>query len=248
MMRISAMVLTNNSARRLTDCLGSLQWVDEIIVMDDGSTDGTLDIARHFGAHIHTRPFDNFSAQRNAALACCSGEWILVVDSDEWVTSELQQEIREILSRDPAELAFRLPRQNYFCGRWIRSCGWYPDYIQRLFRREHLHYTGLVHEGVDVPGKVGKLQHALRHDSYASLEDYLAKLNRYTTLAAREMHEAGRRAHALDLIAQPVYDFCKYYLLKRGFRDGVEGLVVSALSSCYTLVKFAKLYYLGKAR
>ncbi len=248
MTRISAMVLTHNAERRLADCLSSLQWVDEIIVLDDGSTDRTLDIARQFHANIHTRPFDSFSAQRNAALAYCTGAWVLVLDADEWVTPELQEEIRQLLSREVAELAFRLPRNNLFFGRWMRSCGWYPDYVQRLFRRESVCYSGLVHEGVSVSGKVGKLNQAICHDSYAGLENYLEKLNRYTTLAAQEMHASGRRASAWDLLAQPAYDFCKYYLLKQGFRDGVEGFVVSALSSMYTLVKYTKLYYLGKAR
>ncbi len=248
MTRLTAMVLTHNAEKHLADCLGSLQWVDEIIVMDDFSTDRTQEIARQFKAQLYTRRLDNFSAQRNAALEHCSGEWVLVVDADEWLTAELQQEIRQLLAREVVEAAFRCPRKNLFFGRWMRGCGWYPDYVLRLYRRDGVRYSGLVHEGVEVHGSVGKLTHALWHDSYAGLENYLEKLNRYTSLAAREMHEAGRRASLLDLLGQPACAFCKYYLLQQGFRDGLEGFLVSALSSFYVLMKYAKLYYLGKVR
>jgi len=248
MTRISAMVLTRNAERHLADCLGSLQWVDEIIVMDDNSTDHTAAIAQQFNARLFSRQLDDFSAQRNAALEHCTGEWVLVVDADEWLTPELQQEIQQRLAGAVAESAFRMPRKNLFFGRWIRGCGWYPDRVLRLFRREGARYSGMVHEGLDVHGAVGQLNGALWHDSYEGLENYLEKLNRYTTMAASEMHRAGKRATVLDVLTQPAYAFLKYYLLQKGFIDGIEGLLVSALSSFYVLMKYSKLYYLGKAR
>lgn len=248
MTRISAMVLTRNAEKELPTCLESLRWVDEIVVLDDGSTDRTQEVARRFNAQVFTRRLDNFSAQRNAALAHCTGEWVLVVDADEWLPVELQQEIQQLLQRPVAECAFRMPRKNLFLGRWIRGCSWYPNYVLRLFRREGVSYSGMVHEGPDLPGKPGTLSNALWHHAYDTLEQFLEKQNRYSTLAAAEMLQAGKRASALDLLGQPLFAFLKHYILKKGFRDGVDGLVVSTISTVYVFLKYAKLYYLGKQR
>lgn len=248
MTRISALVLTRDAEASVRTCLESLAWVDEIVVMDDYSHDRTPEIARELHARVHTRRLETFSAQRNAALACCTGEWVLAVDDDERVTPELRREIQALLDRDVDERAFDIPRKNFFRGRWIRGCGWYPNHVRRLFRREGARYLGDVHERLEVNGRVGTLRSPLEHESYESLDEYLGKLNRYTTLAAAEMHRAGRRASAHELVTQPALTFFSHYILQRGVLEGLDGLVICMLSSFYVMVKYAKLYYLREAR
>lgn len=240
---IAVLINTLNEEKNISGCLERLQWVDEIVVADSGSTDKTVEIAKQHSAQVvHVHP-GNFSEIRNAGLKHITSEWVLVVDADEWVTPQLQEEIQLILSTNSDNMGFYIPRKNYFMGRWIRSCGWYPDYVLRLFRNKNEHiYEGKVHESIRITGKIGHLKSPLKHNSYVSLEQYLTKFNLYTTLAAQTMIQKKRKIGIIHLLFRPIIEFIKMYFLKRGFTDGVYGLIIAYLSAMYIFVKFSKAW------
>jgi hypothetical protein len=161
------------------------------------------------------------------------------------VTPALAEEIRRLIDTGPTHQAYRMPRVTWHLGRWIRSTDWYPDYQLRLYDRRAAEWTGrYVHEGVRVTGTIGRLRHELQHFAYRDIADHLETMDRYTTLAARQMHEAGRRTGAIGLALHPAFAFFRNYVLKGGFREGTAGLVISAMNACYVLLKFAKLWEL----
>jgi len=248
MTSFSALILTHNSERRLQQCLESLSWVDDLVIVDDESIDQTRAIAAEFGARIFTRDFDTFSGQRNFALAQCTGTWVIAIDSDETLTPELAAQLREAVQRWPDTGGFRMPRRNHLLGRWVRGCGWYPDIAVRCYRRDGAIYSGDVHEGLHFPGTVISLSGPVLHFPYESLEQYVAKLNRYSTMSAREAYAAGKHCPLIRLIMRPPINFLKHYLMQGGIFDGIPGLLVSALSAYYTLLKWSKLYYMEKAQ
>lgn len=239
--QLGALVLTYNEAENINDCLASLDWVDELVVVDSYSDDGTKELAEQFTTHVYQREFDDFASQRNFALDKLTTEWVLVVDADERITPELQTEITDILENPQAE-GYRIPRKNYFLGRWIKYCGWYPDYTLRLFKRANNRYSGLVHEGLDLKGEVEELANPLLHYTYRDLEHYLAKINHYTTLDAAKKYQAGQQKSLLYIFLRPVVEFIKKYLLKKGFLLGAQGLILSVLSAYYQFLKYAKLW------
>ena len=238
---IGALVLTYNEAENISDCLASLEWVTELVVIDSYSDDNTLDKARKYTDRIYQREFDDFASQRNFGLEKLSTDWVLVVDADERVTPELKSEIQRVLHEPQAE-GYEIPRKNYFLGRWIKYCGWYPDYTLRLFKRENNCYSGLVHEGLDLEGEVKRLDNPLIHYTYRDLEHYLAKINHYTSLDAQKKYQAGTERGLLYILLRPVVEFIKKYFLKKGFLLGAQGLILSVLSSYYQFLKYAKLW------
>jgi glycosyltransferase involved in cell wall biosynthesis len=243
MQTISAMINTYNEEKNITDCLKSLQWVDELVVVDSGSTDKTVQIAHQYAHKVVSVPSGDFSEIRNGGLQYLTSDWVLIVDADERVTVDLQAEIQNIITGNPIEVGFSIPRKNLFMGYWIRNCGWYPDYVLRLFRNSPQHrFSGRVHESVILNGKTNKLSNPLIHYTYESLEQYLNKFNRYTTLAAEMMYEKGRKANLIHLCIRPQLEFIKMFIFKAGFKDGIYGLVVAYMSSMYVFVKFAKLW------
>jgi glycosyltransferase involved in cell wall biosynthesis len=238
---VSVILLTHNEAHRIEPCLRSLDWVDEIVVVDSGSTDATLDLARRHGATIHTRALDDFAAQRNFAIDRARCDWILVVDADEEIPPGLRDEILTILGGQPAHAAWWVPRLNHLFGKPVRHGGQHPDLHLRLFRRGRGRYAGQVHERVIVDGTSGRLRTPLLHRSTATLDEWLRKLSRYTDLEARELHRRGRRAGVLHLVAAPAATFVRSYVVQLGFLDGSTGFVASALGAWYVLVKYLKL-------
>lgn len=244
--RISGLVLTHNSEATLEECLESLKWVDEIVVIDDESTDQTREIANKYNACVLIRKLDDFSTQRNFGLSNCSNDWVLVLDSDEVITRELQAEVESLFNQPVTVSGFQIPRKNMFMGNWIRSS--YPDYGLRLFRRNEARYNGAVHESLTVNGEIGRLNHPMIHNSYRSIEEIILKTNHYTTISAQQMFEKGKRAGFLDLIFRPLAAFIKNFFLKRGFLDGFPGFILHVLSGYYTFIKYAKLYFLQKKR
>jgi glycosyltransferase involved in cell wall biosynthesis len=245
--RLSAVVITRNEERNLAACLESVYWADEIVVVDAMSEDATCEIARRFTSRVHCRPWSGFAEARRFGLEQASGEWVLALDADERVTRELREEIETALAGDTAE-GFMIPRKAFFLGRWIRHCGWYPGYVLRLFRKDRVRVTDrLVHEGYRVRGTVGVLAHPFLHYTYPDIETYFERFGRYTTLAARELAAAGRRARPQDLLLRPPLRFVGMYLVKLGLLDGIQGLILCVFSSLYVFVKYAKLWEIHRS-
>ncbi len=213
-------------------------------MLDGGSTDGTPALARALGARVHERAFDGFANQKNACLDLCAGEFILVLDADEAVTPALAAEIRRRLESPDAD-AWAVARRSLFLGRFMDHTGWFPDYTVRLLRRGRGRFApALVHESLAVDGRVARIPPSahLEHFTTESLPAYLSKLNRYTSLAARDLAARARRPPtAAELLLLPLFAFFKFFLLKRGFLDGREGFLLSALSSFYVFSKYRKL-------
>ncbi|MDZ7344617.1 MAG: glycosyltransferase family 2 protein [candidate division KSB1 bacterium] len=241
--RISAIVITKNEAENIGACLTSLQWVDEIVIVDAESTDDTVTLAKEFTDKVFVRSWEGYSAAKNFALSQCSGEWVLWVDADERVTPDLREEIRAKLAENPAVDGFEMPRLANFLGRWMLHGGWYPGYVLRLFRRTAGRFNAKpVHEGVQVEGKIGRLTHHLLHYTDRRLHHYFEKFNRYTSLAAEGLHGQGKRFHLWDLLFRPPWFFLRMYIFKTGFLDGVQGFILAGLSAAYVFTKYAKLW------
>ncbi|MBN2000461.1 glycosyltransferase family 2 protein [candidate division KSB1 bacterium] len=245
-MSISVILITLNEEKNIDACLQSVQWADEIVVVDSFSTDRTIEIVKNYTDKVILHPFDGYAENKNLALDRTTSEWILWLDADERVTPELSDEIKHVLNKTEYQ-GFEMPRKAFFLGRWIKHCGWYPGYVLRLFRKQNARFShNKVHEGLILDGSCGRLTHALLHYTDDSLEHYLWKFNRYTSLAAEELHERGRRAGLGSIIFRPVFAFLKMYFMKRGFLDGIEGLMLCLLSAGYVAVKYAKTWELGK--
>lgn len=242
MQKISTIVITLDEEANIRRCLESAASISsEIIVVDSGSRDRTLDIAREFTPHVVHQDWLGYGRQKQFALSLATCDHVLSLDADEEVSPELQEEIRTL---DWTKDAYFVPRRVFYLGRWLQHC-WYPGHILRLFRRTSTGFTDdILHESVRPPRHTGTLQHPLLHYSYRSVSHHLAKMNDFTTLAAQKMFAAGRRPHAHQILVTPVLEFLKMYVLQRGFLDGRAGLVVSGLTATYTLQKYAKLYEL----
>ena len=242
---VSVTVITYNEAANIAAALESVQWADEIIVVDSESRDNTVEIARRYTSKVIVRPWPGYVAQKNFAAEQAAHEWIFSLDADERVTPPLADEIRRVIDQSAAAAGFRVPRVTFHLGRWIRSTDWYPDYQLRLYDRRRARWTGrYVHESVKADGPVIDLQHDLQHYAYRDLSHHLQSMDRYTSLAARQMFEDGRRANWFDVLIHPRLAFVRNYLLRGGFRDGMPGLIVSVMNSYYVSLKFAKLWEL----
>ena len=247
MSSLSVVVITKNEEANLGRCLESVRWAGELIVVDSGSTDQTVAIGERHGARVIHIEWSGFGPAKREGVKAARGEWILSLDADEEVTPELRREIEEVIAGDSGCTGYFVPRRTCFLGRWIHHCGWYPDRVLRLFRRESGDFDdAVVHERVVVNGSLGHLENDLLHYSYPDLERYFVKFNSYTTIAAEEAFRQGRRVHAVDILARPVANFIKQYFFKAGFLDGMEGLLISVLSSCHVMTKYAKLRHLWR--
>lgn len=242
MLPVSATIITLNEADHIGAAIDSVSWASEVIVVDSGSTDTTVEIARGKGARVITRPWNGYVDQKNHAAAIASHDWIFSLDADERVPPALATEIGTLLASEPPRRGYRMPRVTFHLGRWVRTTDFYPDYQVRLYDRRAARWNGrLVHESVDVDGGYGYLKNDLEHYSFRDLRDQVDRINRYTTLSARQMFEAGRRAGAVDLIIHPPAAFLRNYVLRRGFMDGMVGLTISLMAAYSVFLKFAKL-------
>ncbi|MFZ1684536.1 MAG: glycosyltransferase family 2 protein [Candidatus Zixiibacteriota bacterium] len=249
MKQLTVIVITKNEIANIKRCLTSVSWADEIIVVDSHSSDGTPDVATSMGARVISRDWDGYGPTKQAALDLASGEWVLSIDADEEVSAELRAQIQGKIANPDDCAGYSMPRLTSFLGRWIYHCGWYPDPVLRLFRREKGRFDSVqVHEKVIVDGKVGKLTGNVLHYSYPDLDSYFLKFNRYTTMGAEQLASSRIRAGLGDLTIRPVIAFIKHYISKRGFLDGAEGFLVSVFSSMAVMVKYAKLRHLNKSR
>jgi glycosyltransferase involved in cell wall biosynthesis len=244
---LSVIIITKNEAARLGDCLASVQFADEIIVLDGFSTDATAEIARAHGAQVHqVADWPGFGPQKNRALALATKPWVLSIDADERVTPELQAEIVRTLSQ-PSYDGYQVARLSEFCGKKIRHSGWWPDYVLRLFRRELGAFDHVqVHEQVLVRGRVGKLKSWFLHFPFDDLAALITKTNRYSSDAAQMMALKGRCVGVFGLITHSVWTFIRIYLLRRGFLDGRHGFVLAATAASGSFLRYAKLMFLNE--
>ncbi|RRB04519.1 glycosyltransferase family 2 protein [Larkinella rosea] len=243
---VSAVMITLNSARILPDVLSALTWCDEVVVVDSGSADETLSIARQFGCRTLHRDFDGFGSQKGFAVSQARNHWVLVVDADEIMTDELRAEIQlRLMEVETGQLSFRgfeVPISLVFLGRLMRYGGEYKMPHLRLFDKRFGNYnTARVHEDVVLNGTVGKLTNHMLHDSYGSIHDYFEKFNRYTTAGAHELEAKGNRGFITQMIFRFPITFIKEYLIKRNFLNGYPGFIWSLFSGMYPVVKYAKL-------
>lgn len=248
-MKLSVIIITKNEAANIQACLDSVRFADEWIIVDSGSTDGTVEIARAAGATvIQTADWPGFGPQKNRALDAAHGEWVLSLDADERITDALRAEIEAVLAQ-PRHAAYAIPRLSSFCGHFIRHAGWYPDYIVRLFRRGSARFSdSLVHESIVVDsGTTGRLRAHMLHYSYLDDESVLRKLDHYSTLGARQAYAAGKRAGLGTAVAHGVSAFLRSYVFKRGFLDGGAGLMVAISAAESSYHKYLKLALLSQA-
>jgi glycosyltransferase involved in cell wall biosynthesis len=247
MQPVSAAIITLNEQHNIAGALESVSWADEIIIVDSGSQDRTLEICRGFTDKIFRREWTGFVDQKNYAVAKASNDWILSLDADERVSPELREEIREEMRSGFRNDGYSIPRKARFMGRWILHGDWYPDCQVRLFdRRKGKWRGGRVHESVTVAGTTGRMRAEIHHYTYRDFSEYLRKLETYSTLAAMDYSERGRKTAPLMLLAKPLGVFVKAYLLKGGFRDGSAGFVVAVMGAVSVFFKYAKLYEIGK--
>jgi glycosyltransferase involved in cell wall biosynthesis len=245
--RLSAVLITRNAARVLEPCLDSIAFADEIVIVDSGSTDATLEIAARKGARVVSKEWLGFGRQKQFAVEQARNDWVLCVDADERVSPALARSIQGALTA-PAAPVYRMPRRNRFLGRWLAHGEGYPDWSPRLFNRLNARWSDdLVHEKVLFSVTPGTLGGDLMHDSFDDLAAYLERQNRYTTLAARQAFEQGRGASVLHLVLSPAVRFVKFYLVRLGFLDGLPGLVHISIGCMNSYLKYVKLIELRKA-
>ena len=254
MPQLSVAIVTLNEEETLARTLASVAWAEEIIVVDSGSTDRTAEIARSFGARVIEREWPGFAAQKNFAIAQCTGTWVLSLDADEELTPELQQEIKTLLGANPQLDAYYLKRRNYFLGRWIKHGGFYPDAKLRLFRRTDgtpMFGERAVHETIAFDGKTGTLNFDLLHHSYPTLASYIEHMNRYSSLGAEILVTGGRTSRSwiafmVNVFYAPQIMFQKNYVFRLGFLDGREGFLLHLYHAVYTSWKYAKAWELTR--
>lgn len=248
-MSLSVIVIALNQEANIPDCLASVSFADEIVVVDTGSTDRTVELARAGGARVLATTWRGFAGTKNFALDQARGDWVFSLDTDERVSETLKEEILAVVRSDGPLTGYRAPRKNYFGGRWVRRLGWYPDYVLRLWRRGRGRFRDReVHEEVEVAGPVGVLQNPLDHYSYRNLEEYAARQDRYARLAAAEMAKRGRRPRPGELWWRPFLAFLKLYVLKQGFLEGSLGLALAKAGSRYNYLKYHYLRELSQGK
>ncbi|OYY75089.1 MAG: LPS biosynthesis protein [Gammaproteobacteria bacterium 28-57-27] len=246
-MKLSVVLITLNEAERLRSTLEAVVWADEIVVLDAGSTDATLEVARRFTDKVVVdADWQGFGVQKNRALALATGDWVLSLDADEVVPPALAQEIRLTLQNPDAE-AYAIPRLSSFLGRDMRHSGWWPDEVVRLFRRGTAQFSAdLVHERLMVEGEVGRLQQPLHHASFSSLEQVLDKVNRYSSAGAERLAAQGRKASLGTAIGRGLWTFFRTYVLKAGFLDGREGFMLAVSNAQGVYYRYLKLMLLNE--
>ena len=248
-MKISATIITHNEERNLPRAIESLRCADEIVVVDSGSSDRTVEIAEKLGARVVDSPWPGYANQKNLAAERAEHDWILSLDADESVSEALEAEIWH-LKKNGAEFdAYTMPRMARYLGRWIRHSGWYPDRKVRLYHRAKATWEGeYVHESVKVAGTLGHMEGNLLHFTCDSLSEHIKTMDRYTTLAAEQLVASRRQIGWTELLLDPPWTFINTFLLKRGFLDGIEGLAIAYMAAHYNFLKYAKARLMSPER
>ena len=246
-MAISVVVITKNEEANIARCLASVAWADEIVVVDSGSTDRTIEIARRYTPRVHVEAWRGYGPQKNLALSRATGDWVFSLDADEWVSEDLRHALRAAAQDGSGHNAWSMPRSSSFCGRSMRHSGWWPDYVTRFFRRGTAEFgNDSVHERLVVRGSTGRLKAPLLHESYRNLDQVIEKMNRYSQLAAQDLHARGRRGSVPAAVARGLWAFIRTYFLRAGFLDGREGFMVAVATAETTYYRYLKLMYLAE--
>jgi glycosyltransferase involved in cell wall biosynthesis len=258
--KLSVAIITLNEEENLARTLASVQFADEVVVIDSGSTDRTLEIAREYGARVIFEPWKGFAQQKNSAIEKCSGTWVLSLDADEELTQELQREITALLKGNPSADAYLLRRRNLFLGRWMRHGGYYPDPKLRLFRRHSANFAPAarfterpVHETIAFDGRLETLEHDLIHHAYPTIESYIEHMDRYSTLGAQIVLEKGKTGKSLysflyNILLIPTFTFIWNYFFRLGILDGRQGFLLHLYHSTYTSWKYSKAWQIARKR
>ena len=242
-MSLSAVLITKNEGHNLADCLETLKFCTEIIVVDSGSTDDTVEVARRFTSKVFQKSWTNFAEQRNYAASLATQPWIFSIDADERVSSALAAELQSLVANPQGHTAFAVPRKTFHFGRWIAHGGWYPNYVTRLFQRDAGRWDGgELHEFWTTAGRQGQLTNALDHYSFRDLADQVARNNRYSSLGAVVLRKQGQSFSFLRLAGKTVSKFFETYFLKKGFLDGLPGFIIAVSAAYSVFLKWAKLW------
>lgn len=242
-MKISAVIICTNEENNIGDCLASVSWADEIVVIDGGSTDNTRDIAGKYTDKVHVNKWKGYAKQRTFSLTKVSNEWIFSIDADERCTDELKNEMLERLKTDNGRYSgYEMPRKSFFLSKWIKHAGWYPDYKMRLFKKDAVSLSdNLVHERYIINGETGRLNNDILHYTVTSLSGFMSKINEYSTLSAHE--KAGKKkVNFLVLFFRPQFSFIREYILRGGFLDGIHGLMVAFFNMITSMLTYMKIW------
>lgn len=245
-MRLSAVIIAKNEEANIAACLDSLAFCDECVMVDGGSNDRTVEIAKAKGARVVSHPFTGFGAQKNYALSLAQGAWVLSIDADERVGPELAREIESAVATDTAD-GYEIPRLSSFCGRVMYHSGWFPDYVLRLFRRGKARFSDdVVHERVICDGATARLTQPLHHYSVARLEDALSRIDRYSTAGATMLVASRRRVSFMSGITHGLWTFIRVYVLRLGFLDGREGFLLAVANAEGSFYRYMKAWLAGR--
>jgi glycosyltransferase involved in cell wall biosynthesis len=246
MTKISAIIPTLNEEIHIADAIKSVRFADEIIVIDSFSSDRTIEIAEKMNVKIIKRTFDDFSSQKNFAIAQAAHDWIYVLDADERITEEVKAEILAAVKDPKNFIGFYVRRTFYFCGKKVNYSGFQRDKVMRLFLKEHCKYVGLVHEKVATKGRIGFFKNKIDHFSYRNYDHYISKMNHYAAIRAEELHRQGKKVTIYHVIIKPAARFFIHYILRLGFLDGFTGLLVAKTQAYGVLTRYIKLWFLNK--
>lgn len=242
-MPLTACILTYNEERNLPECLASVSWADEVLVVDSFSTDRTLEIAAEWGARVVQRRWEGMNRQRAIAIQEARHEWVLCLDADERVSPALKDEVLDAIQRQDGVVGYQVPRHTWYLGRWIDHGGWYPDLKLRLFRREKARTVGTdPHDRIEVDGPVGRLSGEIHHFTYRNFSQQISTIDRFSEIASRERFEAGERFRLWKLLLRPPLKFLECYVWKLGFLDGLPGLVIAVASAFNVFARYVKLW------
>jgi glycosyltransferase involved in cell wall biosynthesis len=238
---LSVIIITKNEAEHIGRCLASVDWADEIIVLDSGSGDNTVELCKAYTDKVFITDWPGFGLQKQRALDKAQGDWILSIDADEVVTSELRLEIENALRQDRYD-GYEIPRLSSYCGRQMKHGGWWPDHVLRLFRRGYGQFTdSVVHESIIVQGQIGRLHTPLLHDAFVNLDEVLHKVNSYSSLGAEMLYQRGVRSSLGKAVLKGLWTFIRTYWLKAAILDGRQGLMLSISNAEGTYYKYLKL-------
>ena len=246
--KVAVLILTYNEEKNIEACCKSVDFADEVIIIDSGSTDKTIEIAEKMGAKCVYHPMnEGFSGQRNFALTQTQADWVLYLDADERITPELAAEVQQVIQQKE-KFAYKILRMNIIFGQQVKYGGHSPDWSLRLYPRTAISWEGIVHEQANVTLPIQKLAHPMFHHTYTSWDRYFFKFNQYTTMMAEQMLQKGKTTRITDIVLRPWFAFIRFYILKAGWRDGKIGFIMAVYHAFYTMTKYVKLYYLRKER